>query len=71
MSTEDVVELVKKSAPDYIMGNFWHIGEIEKFEVPKEAYEDGVSMLFVNSERGKQFFEKIQHAIFPKTTNEK
>ena len=48
---------------DFIMGNFWHIGEIEKFEVPKEAYEDGVSMLFVNSERGKQFFEKIQHEL--------
>ena len=45
---------------DLVWGNFWHIGEIEKFSVPKKDYQNGVSMLLVNSRRGEAFFEKMK-----------
>ena len=49
---------------DIIWGNFWHLGEIEKFSVPKAEYSTGVSMLILNSTKAIEFYNRISDKIF-------
>lgn len=52
------------SISDIIWGNFWRIGEIEKFAPLDETYKSGCSMLILNSKKAEFYFDKIKNRLF-------
>lgn len=45
---------------DFVWGNFWQIGSINKFNIEKKKYEDGISFLILNNEKALDFFVRIE-----------
>jgi len=48
---------------DIVWGNYWHIGEIESFPVNKIEYENGISMLILNTDKALTLFEQVKPNI--------
>lgn len=48
---------------DLTWGNFWYLGVLEKFDIPSEQYENGFSMLLVNSIKGENAVKKMLNRI--------
>lgn len=48
---------------DFVWGNFWQIGTINKFNVKKEKYEDGISFLLLNNEKAAVFFDRVKKEL--------
>lgn len=48
---------------DFIWGNFWQLGLVNRFPVDYERYQDGVSFLVVCSKKGKDFFKLCEEDL--------
>lgn len=50
---------VPTSESDFVWGNFWKIGLVNRFTVDKEKYKNGISFLMVNTEKAEKFFSLV------------
>lgn len=48
---------------DFVWGNFWQIGTINKFNIEKNKYEDGISFLLLNNKKALSFFLQIESEL--------
>lgn len=50
---------------DMTWGNFWYLGELEKFEpISVEDINNGCSMLLIHSEKGDRAFDEIKNSVY-------